>query len=35
MCHEPAAIAIVGVAHEVVLWTDDKGPLVGLNKGGG
>ena len=47
MCHEPPPVAIVGVvvgvmprvivgvASKVVLWTDDWGPLVGLDKGGG
>ena len=43
MHHEPAPIAIVGViagvrvgvASKVILWTDDQGPLVGLDKGGG
>ena len=39
MHHKPTPVAavgvIVGVTCEVVLWTDDQGPLVGLNKGGG
>ena len=39
MHHEPAPIAIVGVvagvACKVVLWMDNQGPLVGLDKGGG
>ena len=43
MHHEPTPVAIVevivgviaGVAHKVVLWTDDQSPLVGLNKGAG
>ena len=34
-CHEPAPIAIVGVTCKVAFWTDDQGPLVGLDKGGG
>ena len=39
MHHEPAPIAIVGVVvgvtYKVILWTDNRGPLVGLDKGGG
>ena len=35
MHHEPTPIAVVGVTCKVVLWTDDQGPLVGLNKRGG
>ena len=39
MCHKPAPIAIVGVivgvASKVVLWTDDRGPQIGLDKGEG
>ena len=39
MLHEPAPIAavevIAGVTHEVILWTDDQGPIVVLDKGGG
>ena len=32
MYHKPTPIAIVGVTHIVILWTDNQGPLVGLNK---
>ena len=43
MCHEPAPVAIVevivgviaGVTCKVVLWKEDRGPLVVLDKGGG
>ena len=39
MHHEPASVVvvgvIVGVTCKVILWTDDQGPLVGLDKGGG
>ena len=35
MCNESAPIATVGVACKVNLWSDDLGPLVGLNKRGG
>ena len=39
LSHEPSPIAIVGVivgvAYKVILWTDNQGPLVGLDKEGG
>ena len=43
MCHKPIPIAvaevivgvIAGVTCEVVLWTDNQGPLAVLDKGGG
>ena len=35
MCNKPALITTVGVAHKVVLWTGDWGPLVGFDQRGG
>ena len=35
MRDELAPVATAGVAHRVVIWTDDRGPLVGLDRRGG